>query len=441
MGVRISELPETTGINKEDVLIVEDGQGTKKGTVQQLDESLGVSQLKEDLVNERNRAISVENTKISNPLTEDNNKFPRAKDGNVEWVEQGLPTDEQTANAVKDWLYEHPEATTTVQDGSITENKLHTELLYKLNNSYNAISLQKKVNKHSKLYFSEQALVYGDYTNTVNKCVEAGIKNAHIYVSINYDEESETFVPDNEIGNLDQYYAFCKSKGITQDVIKIHTNGQTKKLLSENETLRTNYINKVNELIEHFNVDKNLKIVYILNECEVVTLKTQFDDFVKSVIDAIHAKSLKAGISFAGETNAYYFTRNLPLSYNNIDIIGINAYPAIHTGEYASIQDSVNVWNGYMLYMEKVKRDGKLLAITETGLCPSWNNLRVPYHWEKPMLSGDKIEEFVLQLYLYGLFNNNRINTMCDSICLWFAEYIPYMDSVIKFIKSTYIGG
>lgn len=51
MGVRIQELPETTGINKEDVLIVEDGQGTKKGTVQQLDETLGVSQLKEDLAN------------------------------------------------------------------------------------------------------------------------------------------------------------------------------------------------------------------------------------------------------------------------------------------------------------------------------------------------------------------------------------------------------
>lgn len=53
MGVRIQELPETTGINKEDLLIVEDGQGTKKGTVQQLDEALGVSQLKEDLDNLR----------------------------------------------------------------------------------------------------------------------------------------------------------------------------------------------------------------------------------------------------------------------------------------------------------------------------------------------------------------------------------------------------
>lgn len=48
MGVRIQELPETTGINKEDLLIVEDGQGTKKGTVQQLDDSLGVSRLREE---------------------------------------------------------------------------------------------------------------------------------------------------------------------------------------------------------------------------------------------------------------------------------------------------------------------------------------------------------------------------------------------------------
>lgn len=66
MGVRIQELPETTGINKEDVLIVEDGQGTKKGTVQQLDEALGVSQLKEDLVNKAPARIMNENNVMNN---------------------------------------------------------------------------------------------------------------------------------------------------------------------------------------------------------------------------------------------------------------------------------------------------------------------------------------------------------------------------------------
>lgn len=58
MGVRIQELPETTGINKEDLLIVEDGQGTKKGTVQQLDDSLGVSRLREEY-----QASQVQSTK------------------------------------------------------------------------------------------------------------------------------------------------------------------------------------------------------------------------------------------------------------------------------------------------------------------------------------------------------------------------------------------
>lgn len=51
MGLKIDELPSTSGIKKEDVLIVEDTEGTKKGTVQQLDEALGVGQLKKDLDN------------------------------------------------------------------------------------------------------------------------------------------------------------------------------------------------------------------------------------------------------------------------------------------------------------------------------------------------------------------------------------------------------
>lgn len=78
MGVRIQELPETTGIKKEDVLIVEDGQGTKKGTVQQLDEALGVSQLKEDLVN----LISIEIINEENYVFIDKNGFKTTSKSN-----------------------------------------------------------------------------------------------------------------------------------------------------------------------------------------------------------------------------------------------------------------------------------------------------------------------------------------------------------------------
>lgn len=44
----------------------------------------------------------------------------------------GTPTDEQVANAVESYLDEHPEATTTVQDKSITEEKLSDEVIQKI---------------------------------------------------------------------------------------------------------------------------------------------------------------------------------------------------------------------------------------------------------------------------------------------------------------------
>lgn len=44
--------------------------------------------------------------------------------GQTQWADAGLPTDEQTAAAVSAWLDDHPEATTTVQDGSLTPVKL-----------------------------------------------------------------------------------------------------------------------------------------------------------------------------------------------------------------------------------------------------------------------------------------------------------------------------
>lgn len=77
-----------------------------------------VNSLKEDLTH-----------KINNPIMSDNDKIPRAKDGKVEWVDVGQPTDEQTNSAVTSWLNQHPEATTTVQDRSIEEIKINKNFL------------------------------------------------------------------------------------------------------------------------------------------------------------------------------------------------------------------------------------------------------------------------------------------------------------------------
>ena len=48
MGVKIAELPSSEGISKTDLIIVQDNEATKQGTIQQLDDSLGVSRLSKE---------------------------------------------------------------------------------------------------------------------------------------------------------------------------------------------------------------------------------------------------------------------------------------------------------------------------------------------------------------------------------------------------------
>lgn len=63
-------------------------------------------------------------------------KVLRSTGTGTEWAAVGQPTDEQTAEAVSDWLDEHPEATTTVQDGSLVEEKLSESLKEKVVHNY-----------------------------------------------------------------------------------------------------------------------------------------------------------------------------------------------------------------------------------------------------------------------------------------------------------------
>ena len=74
--------------------------------------------------------------KVNKPSAADDGKVPRAKDGEVEWVDIGQPTDGQTDSAVAKWLNAHPEATTTVLDGSIDESKIFDDFLLHIKNDY-----------------------------------------------------------------------------------------------------------------------------------------------------------------------------------------------------------------------------------------------------------------------------------------------------------------
>lgn len=105
-------------------------------------------------------------------------------DNDVEWSEVGAPTDEQVQEAVDDYLDAHPEQTTTVVDGSLTEAKFTAQTIVDFKNYVvtpqmygakgNGIaddteSVQTALNAHKKVYFPQ-----GTYKITAPLVITAG---------------------------------------------------------------------------------------------------------------------------------------------------------------------------------------------------------------------------------------------------------------------------
>ncbi len=101
-----------------------------------IDPTLSVSGKAADAAKVGEAVGQVKEDKINKPKESDNNKIARAKNGDVEWVDVGQPTDEQTDEAVTKWLDKHPEATTTVQDGAIGEKKIEESFLQWIKKDY-----------------------------------------------------------------------------------------------------------------------------------------------------------------------------------------------------------------------------------------------------------------------------------------------------------------
>lgn len=117
-------------------------------------------------------------------------------EGNTKWVsyqEYSIPT---IIQAVDDWLDEHPEATTTVQDNSVTETKLYPELRNKINNMntlptgmgvYKAEYIKKNV-IHSTFLEGTWQVEGVEYNPTRHRYVFAFIKDNETPALVETDE-------------------------------------------------------------------------------------------------------------------------------------------------------------------------------------------------------------------------------------------------------------
>ena len=107
----------------------------------------------------------------------------KTTDGAV-WSNAGAPTDAQTTEAVNTWLNNHPEATTTVQDDSITVDKLASDTIALINRKG---GLTEEIKQALLNLFSHVAFIDADGQTYVDALEEA------MYPAINLASISATF--------------------------------------------------------------------------------------------------------------------------------------------------------------------------------------------------------------------------------------------------------
>lgn len=210
----ISVTPSAIASELNDLRVDYTGKRHSKAgeAVREADKSLAgqIDKLKED--------------KVDKPSVADNNKIPRAKGGEVEWVEVGQPTDEQTNSAVTNWLDDHPEATTTVPDGSITEIKIDESLLNRINQSYNPtlINIKSNVNVGQTPFLDDCTYDLCGHTITIEKAIgnNLSFRNGKIVLPSEYrfTDVHGSFVLENIVIESDFWSAhniYCDDIRIT----------------------------------------------------------------------------------------------------------------------------------------------------------------------------------------------------------------------------------
>lgn len=133
--------------------------------------------------------------------------------------------DELIERNIKTWLDEHPEATTTVQDGSITEKKLDTDLATKITDLQNStktyvnvndLSISEIIDKYNEgaiPYIPNNITFSGEKLKSVKRFAGDGILITHQYIQNNgVKERGGIFTPSMYDNNFARDVNFFSEK-------------------------------------------------------------------------------------------------------------------------------------------------------------------------------------------------------------------------------------
>jgi len=157
-------------------------------------------------------------------------------DGTVTWVSSRELDPELITNAVYEWLNEHPEATTTVEDGSISAAKLSAALLAQFNSQHFVDNLHIRTgafitNNDTGITSSQGMCVINNRYLVV--CRYSGSNRVFkVYDIINKSEVAESTIPATQVGHVNSLtysngYIYCTTLEENMGVVRLIVNLET----------------------------------------------------------------------------------------------------------------------------------------------------------------------------------------------------------------------
>ena len=215
-------------------------------------------------------------------------------DGTVSWTSSQDLDPELIANAVFEWLDEHPEATTTVEDGSITEIKLAQELYNQLKTNSFVDSLH--IRTGAFITSNENGVTAAQGMCSINNrylviCRYSGTNRIFkVYDIINKTVVTESVLTEAQVGHVNSLayangYIYCTTLQENAGVVRLAVNLETLQIAFDSIISPTVYISLCvnNNNVYAWRVDNDKWACYRLTLAFTNAVKLFETDFTNAI--------------------------------------------------------------------------------------------------------------------------------------------------------------
>lgn len=230
-------------------------------------------------------------------------------DGTTEWQDPVVPSDAQAEAVITDWLDDHPEATTTVQDGTVTTSKLADGAVTDAKLATNGVKLMA-----SKL---KDAMCASEYDATVDYKMGDFVWHNSVLFSAKFDIAAETWTSGhwNITPVADAINFAIRQVCEPYDPTKIYHSGDYCRW--HNNTIRRCVATTANESTPTSTKWANVTL-NVMNEL-VSQIKNPLSNAVLQMGYALPTLFVNGAISSSGDDiNTYsYRIRSIPLTFEH----------------------------------------------------------------------------------------------------------------------------